>query len=388
MLRKICAVLAIVAVVALEANVFAAEGTDKKQPVQQGAFAARLVEALGWGDGIPESPKDKDYQAVLSGVRNYRFEAEEFYDRAGDVATVRTYKVFGPYSGKGWLSGISSQTSIHFKVFLPLAGTYTLKVAGKGDGQLWSVGGRGFKANCGNSFSVAQLGKVTLPAGTFEFNAVLPPDGAIDYVDFSAPSYAPIEPSGGWDFSGLLTQHHLAEVTAALLGLEDKLPKNKRVGTKNIHVASTVELPSGVTTTTNEHLGKFFAPKWIRVGTDPVSFDLPIGAEEPAVYGVRVRFVGSELTASLAGRDVVLTGKPYLDWLDLGTFRLTKGTHTLHLALPPFGGIDVVEVTPRESSPADYLAAAQLTGAAAQPVLTGQVDDILISLVDRFKERR
>jgi hypothetical protein len=57
------------------------------------------------------------------------------------------------------------------------------------------------------------------------------------------------------------------------------------------------------------------------------------------------------------GKQAEWAGKPYLAWYDLGVSRLTKGTHNLKIQLPPLGGADVVELTARPSSPADYLAA-------------------------------
>ena len=111
--------------------------------------------------------------------------------------------------------------------------------------------------------------------------------------------------------------------------------------------------------------------------------------EAPAdgVYGFRVRCLGQEVTAGFGQRLVTRPGKPYLDWVDLGVFRLEHGVHPFRVELPPSAGIDAVEVVPRQSAPADYLAVTGLAGASTDQVTDDKLFDILVSLVDRFQER-
>ncbi|HXC93557.1 MAG TPA: hypothetical protein VN652_06070, partial [Geobacteraceae bacterium] len=92
----------------LAVSIVAASGlaAAEKAPataVTQLVFAQKLVDALGWGEGLPDNPGEKDYFAILGGNRNFKFEAEEVYDRQSDSVVVRDYPLFGAFSGKGWI---------------------------------------------------------------------------------------------------------------------------------------------------------------------------------------------------------------------------------------------------------------------------------------------
>src|SRR6185369_14221624 len=104
--------------------------------VSQIIFAQKLVDALGWGEGLPDKATEKDYLAILGGNRNFKFEAEEVFDRQSDSVVIRDYPLFGAFSGKGWIHGPNLQTAVHFRVFIPISGKYTIKVSAKGDSQL------------------------------------------------------------------------------------------------------------------------------------------------------------------------------------------------------------------------------------------------------------
>lgn len=356
------------------------------KPVTQGEFVTRLVEALGWEGGLPDEPKLADYLAILGGHRTYRFEAEDIYDQAGDNVSVLNYDLFGSFSGKGWLHGISKSTAVHFKVFIPLAGRYTLKASSKGDGQVWSVGPRAFKVNAGASLHEVTVGTAVLPDGALEFNVVIPPGGAIDYLVFSAPDQAPVAPVSGWQPAEPLKVQDLAQASAVLLNLEQKLPVDA-AGQKTIAVATAVKLPASVTTTTAEFYGKPLTGPWVRVLEKPAVVPVPVEAPDTGVYGFRVRCLGSEVTAGFGQRLVTRPAKPYLDWVELGVFRLERGVHPFLVELPPSAGVDAVEVVPRRSAVTDYLAVTGLTGAPTDPVTDDKLFDILVSLVDRYQER-
>jgi hypothetical protein len=376
----------LLAVVAIVALISAGPVLGAPKPVTQGEFATSLVEALGWDGGLPEEHGLADYLAILGGNRTYRFEAEDIYDRASDSVTVIKYDLFGPFSGKGWLHGISKPTPVHFKVFIPLAGRYTLKAASKGDGQVWSVGPRAFKVNAGGGLHEVTVGTVDLPAGPLEFNVVVPADGAVDYLLFSAPALAPVAPVGGWHPADPLRIKDLAQTSAVLLNLEQKLPADT-AGQMTIPVATAVKLPPTVTTTTADFYGKPLSGTWVRVLERPAVVPVPVEARAPGVYGFRVRCLGAEVTAGFGQQLVTRPARPYLDWVDLGSFRLEAGVHPFLVELPPSAGVDAVEVVPRRSNVADYLAVTGLAGAPNDPVTDDRLFDILVSLVDRYQNR-
>lgn len=386
MVRK-CSLLLSAAILCVATSLFAAE-PQGGAPATQGELARKLVDQFGWSEGLPEKPADKDYLTILGGERRFRFEAEDVYDRSMDAVTVRDYNLFGPFTGRGWLHGITVETAVHFKVFIPIAGKFTLTASTKGDGQLWSVAGRAFKINAGEKLKETVVGQVFLSPGVVEFNAVIPPGGAIDYLNFSAPAHAAVEPVAGWNFAAPLTGGQLAEVAAALLGTESALPEDVATPHKTLAAASVVPLPEAFFLTDSQLLGKPLADKWVRAGQVGAKLSLPVDIDTPAAYQLRVRFVGTTLTAGVGDRTVSLPGKPYLDWVDCGVFRLGKGKSTLTILIPPTGGVDTVELVRRKSAPEDYVAVAKLGKGAAEGVTAAELDRLLKVMQEQFKERR
>jgi hypothetical protein len=387
MLRKIALLMALL-ILGCATIAVAAESAGGGA-VTQGDLAKKLVDLFGWSEGVPEKATDKDYLALLGGKRTFRFEAEDIYDSTYDSVNVRTYDLFGPFTGRGWLHGVTVPTAVHFKVFIPIAGKYTLKVSTKGDDQLWSVAGKAFKINAGERLKEMVIGQMFIPAGTLEFNAVLPPGGAIDNLLFTAPDLAPVEPLAGWDFPARLTGGQLAEVAAALLGTEGLLPEDPAARHKQLSAAAAVpSLPLGLFLTDTPILGKPLADKWVRAGQVGMPFSMPVQVDVSGVYQLRVRFVGSTLVCGFGDRSVTVPGKPYLDWVDCGVFRLRSGVTPLNFLIPPSGGIDTIELIPRKSSPADYVALTKLGKGAGDAVTAPELDRLLKPLAEQFKERR
>jgi len=356
--------------------------------VTQLAFAQKLVDALGWGEGLPDSPVEKDYFAILSGNRNFKFEAEETFDRQSDTVVVRDYPLFGAFSGKGWIHGPGSQTAVHFRVFVPISGKYTIKVSAKGDAQLWSIAGKAFKLNSGSKLHESVLGDAFIPAGILDFNAVIPPDGAIDYIILTAPSYSAVEPLAGWNPSVRLTSGALDEITASLLALEPQLPEDKGYVKKVIQAVSIFPPPAGFYVTDKQVKGKTVAPKWLRAGSAPATLLIPLQSEDLSVYGIRVHFLGPELTAGFASKAGIFKGGPSFEWVDIGTFRLPKGANSLQLSVPPTGGVDVIEVSRKLTSQGDYASVARSARSSDSLIKPEELDSIIKSLQDKFKERR
>jgi len=286
------------------------------------------------------------------------------------------------------LHGITVPTAVHFKVFIPLAGKYTLKASTKGDNQLWSAAGRAFKVNAGEKLKDTVIGQAFIPAGILELNAVIPPGGAIDSLEFVAPALAPLEPLAGWNFQANLTGGQLAEVVAPLLGKETLLPEDAAVPHKLISAASVTPLPDALLLTDSQVLGKPLGNKWLRAGQVAAQLPLPLVIDSAGVYQIRVRFVGSGLTAGFGDRTVTMPGKSYLDWVDFGVFRLARGGNMLTLAIPPTGGVDSVEIIRRKSSAADYVAVAALSKGVDEAVTSSELDRLLTSLQEKFRERQ
>lgn len=362
----------------------------KTAPMQLKEFdlARNLVDSLGFSEGLPPQPVEKDYLQILGGNRTFKFEAENTFDQQSDPVAVRDFPLYGAFSGKGWVHAATNPVAVHFKVFIPITGKYTLKVTARGDNQLWSVAGKAFKQSYGDNFSTSDLGEVFIPAGELEFNAVIQPAGAIDTFTFTAPAFAPVEPLAGWNPAKPLTAAPLNETVAALLGLEPLLPVDSSYKTKVIEAASLPDLSARVHLTDKQIYGKPVAAQWVRAFQAVATLSIPLEIEASSVYAVRLRALGTALTAGFGQRMVTVAAKPFLDWIDLGTFRLPKGMNTLTVELPPMGGIDVIEVTKKLSTPADYAAIAKTGLQGETPLKPAELEAVFKSLKEQFKERK
>jgi hypothetical protein len=69
-----------------------------------------IVDALGWSYGLPDEPQDPDYINILAGNREFRFEAEDIYDKDRDNVSVMSFVNFGDFSGKGWLHNATGKS--------------------------------------------------------------------------------------------------------------------------------------------------------------------------------------------------------------------------------------------------------------------------------------
>lgn len=356
--------------------------------VTQGEFAMQLVAAIGWQAGLPEEPKEHDYLAILSGKRLFRYEAEESYDPKTDDVTLRTYNLYGPFSGRGWLSGVSVPSEAHFTVFIPREGDYLFKVSAKGDGQKWRAGDREFEVSTGGMLREAAVGTLHLQPGSHTITAVIPPEGAVDFLSFEAPPLPAIEPLGGWRFKEPLRMVDVAEVAAALLGLENQLPYDPAAAPVQVSVAEAGLLPPAAKVTSIDYLGAFLSRVWVRADFRGARLEVPLKIQVPAVYSLRARFLGDMFVGELAGKPLAKPGKPYLEWVELGLHRLAAGGQMLAVQLPPSGGIDVVELRRKKSTPADYMALAGISGEPEVPVGRTELTRLAGSLAERFKSRR
>lgn len=355
--------------------------------ITQAEFASRLIKAFHWEGGLPAKPKDRDYLVILFGRRYFKFEAENCYNAKTDNVSVRTYKLFGPFSGTGWVSGVAVPTTVHLTVFVPLEGTYNLSVSGKGDGQKWTIADRTLTVDCGGTFHEVGGGSVALKAGTHEITVTLPPEGAIDYLTLSAPQLPPLEPVNGWSFKERFTLADFAKIGLSLLKLESALPADPARKPTTVTVADAAQVSPPATTTTVDYFGKFTAKRWVRAGYKSLSLSVPISVEQEGVYGIRVRYLGVKFSATLDDTTLSATGKPYFEWVDLGNHQLTRGSHNLTMEIAPSDGVDVVELIPRKSSPDDYLALLGLKGDPHRVITAAEVDSLITSLQQRYKGR-
>lgn len=380
--------LFVLMVTAVGDGVAASKPDTSTQEVTQRDFVRMLVSAFKWDTGLSEKPADNEYLAILGGRRSMQFEAEEYYSAKTDNATVMNYELYGPFSGNGWVSGIAVPTTVHFKLFIPLEGEYALNVVSKGDGQIWSAGGKKFKVSTGKRLREEVAGKVRLKAGEQELSVELPPEGAVDYFSLHAPQLAAIEPLEGWRLDAPLTLGAFSEIAGSLLSWEKTLPEDSEWKPLTVEIAKAASIPQGAQATTIDYLGRFHAEKWIRAGRSGARVVVPLIIADSAPYQLKVRFLGEAVDAELDGKKIERAGKPFLDWVDLGATRLKRGAHTLILRLPPNAGVDVLTLMKLKSSPQDYMKLVGIEGAPDDSISRSQAERLLTSLAERFEERQ
>lgn len=333
--------------------------------LSQRQWVVSLVETLGWSFGLPDNPEDQDYHRLLDGRRQWRIEGEESF-QPGDAVSVKTFETFGPYSGAGWLNGLSVRTSTTLRFLLPHGGRYRLSAALRRPGHRITLGGRTWEADGPLEFGRVTLGEVELTAGMQEVLIDLPPDGSFDYLELSAPDRSPVEPLDGWRFEQALDVEVLALSVIQLLQLEDALPPTPE---SFIIEAEDAVFRQGVEPTDARLLGEPSAGLWLRAGNLAGEVRLDFSLPSPGIWTLSLRGAGdSPITARLDGRRTLLyPGAGYLQERALGSALLAAGNHSLRLQLPPRAGIDYLRLDRRVSRGEDYRRLVGLPPEGASP---------------------
>lgn len=325
-----------------------------------------LVDALGRSFGLPDHPQPADYINILSGQRNVRFEAEAVRAPEDEVA-VMTFANYGEFSGSGWLLGGSSPTEVHMRVLLPLDGDYRLSVALRGAGATvrtrtasFSIDGRH------DTLTRVDVGSTFLAAGQQEITVTLPPGGALDYLELTAPALTPLQPDGGWQPAAPLDWQTLTTTAVAALELAGQLP----AGTPALAIeAEQLPEPADARVVEAAHLGAPSGGKWLRAGGAGTRITVPVKLAGGGFFDLAVTALGAPLHLAINRvQEFTFAGPPYLDTITLGPFHFSSGDNQLEVALPPGGGLDRIVLTPRRSDPATLAGVLGMDISAEAPV--------------------
>lgn len=390
------AIVVLMLILGVIATVFAAENTPAvkpaadrpaaSEPITQADFARRLVKVFGWDNGVPKEPKDRDYLVIFEGRRTLKFEAEAVYNKRTDPVVPRDYELYGPFSGVSWLGGTSVPTTIHMKVFIPIDGDYTIRAAIKGDGHVWKLAGKEYRVGSGGRLTETLIATIPLKAGELQIELTMPPEGGVDYLLFTAPDLAPIEPLNGWRFSSPMTKFDLSGIAASLLGWEDRLPPDEKAGSVTVDAVGLPNLPPTIIPVTT-NFGQPAGKKWLRA-LNSTEVEIPFNLSRTGYYSIKIRYKGAILKASLDGFPIQRPAKSLLDWVDLGGRRILDGEHSLRVAVPAYDGLDILVIEPRLSTPAAYLQLVGITGDPGSTVTAGEAERFLTQFVERFTSRR
>jgi hypothetical protein len=365
-------------------------GADKATLFSQKDFARLILQQFSWSGGLPKESADRDYLKILGGKRTYRYEAENAYNEQTDRVTVRDLPLFGPFTGKGWILGVSDTTYSTFTILLPIAGEYDFKAVIKGNGFIWKIDDKEYKTDSkSGTFKETDIAKVKMKSGVVTIKVTIPPEGAIDSFSLAAPDFTSIQPFAGWRFKEGLTAGQMAETAVAMTNRFDRLPDAvKESLPKPLAVFEKVVLPPTATQTTISYLGPFSSAKWIRADYRGTTLQIPITIAEAGYYGLTVNVMGESVSGSVNDVPFKFSAKPYLDKLNLGLFRLESGDNTLSINLPPTGGIDTVEFSKKSCTPEDFLRLAGIPGPADRLIGADEAAKFLKSIQGSYSIRK
>lgn len=363
---------------------------DKAPVFTQKDFARQLLQLFSWSNGLPVEPVDRDFLLILGGKRTFRYEAENAYNELTDRVTIRDFPLFGAFTGKGWLMGVSDSTSSTFTILLPIAGDYEIKGVIKGNGFVWNIGDNDYRvdSNSGN-FRETDIAKIPLPAGVVNIKLTIPPDGAIDSFSLTAPDHVSIQPFNGWRFKEGLTAARMAEVVVALTNRYSELPDDAHdTSPRTIAVSEKITSHPTAAPTKVSYLGPFFSAEWIRADYRGATLQIPLTVAEAGYYGLTVNLMGELISGKINDTPFKIVAKPYLSKVAIGLFRLESGENSLSITLPPTGGIDSIEFNRKSMAPDDFLRVAGVVGPANRLIGAKEAGVLLKSMQGSYPVRR
>ena len=175
-----------------------------------------VVDASGGSYGRPDELQDPDYINILTGNREFRFEAEDVFTEGEDNVSIMSFQNFSTSSARGWLHGANTPTQVHLSFTLPLAGEYEIKAQLRQKGHLFKIAGEEKTADVKDAFTEVSIGTFSLQSGVHEIVVTLSANGSIDYITLGLP------PGGGVDVLTLTGRQIDVTLASTLLDFRHK----------------------------------------------------------------------------------------------------------------------------------------------------------------------
>ena len=315
------------------------------QELTQRDWMFTLVDASGWSYGLPDEPQDPDYINILTGNREFRFEAEDVFSKDEDNVSIMSFQNFGAFSGQGWLNGAKEPTSIHLRFNLPISGEYLVKAHLRQEGHLFVIAGEQVTADAKKKFTEVTIGRFELQSGAQEILVTLPVNGSIDYISLNASNLAAITPDGGWQPDEPLSWQVLQTTLLQVWQLAELFPEDPAP----LVIEAEALKQSDVKVVSIPHLGQPSGGKWLRAGPLPAEVRFPTNLKESGFFDLSLRAMGNPIHISIGDHQkLLLEGKPYLDNVTFKSLFLFAGESHITLKLPPGGGVDQLRLTGRQ----------------------------------------
>lgn len=304
-----------------------------------------LVDTIGWSYGLPDEPQDPDYINILTGNRNFHFEAEDVYAKDEDNVSLMSFRNFGAFSGHGWLNGPRQPTKVHLRLTLPVSGEYQLDAHLRRAGHVFTIGDKTTTVDAGQEFAMVSVGTYQLQAGPQEIVVTLPAGGSLDYITLKAPNLPAITPDHGWQPDEPLDWPTIQTTLLQLLDLAELFPSQLPALTFEAEDLAQTE----VRVVSIPHLGHPSGGKWLRAGPLPAEVRFPTTLTEGGFYDLSLRAMGSPIVITIDDhQEINLNAKPYLDNYTFKSLFLFAGNGNITLSLPPGGGVDQLTLTGRQ----------------------------------------
>jgi len=341
-------------------------------------WVRNLTTGMGWDFGLPDEPDDADYLRILSGERQFFFEAEN-HIQPTDMVARKYLRNYGPFSGKEWVSGVARTSYAHLKCLIPVSGDYLLSTRLLGADFKFTIGNQTIEVKGEDRvFKDVEVGRFQFLAGEQEITVAIPPGGGIDSLTFYAPNLTPIAPAEGWRLDDPLEWEDLAVNTLQFLDLLEWLPRNTEAVTIE---AETADLPDHAEISSANHLGHPSGGSWVRASSELTRVSISFQPPRSGVYLLSARALGNDAISLQLDESLDFSRKfgPSFTTLELGTVTLSDEEHTLVVDLPRRAGIDSLQLTPLDISQETSLA---LTGLDMRSGRPGGIEvDRLINLL-------
>lgn len=364
------------------AFLFCSAPTASAAELTQRDWMITLVDAAGWSYGLPDEPQDPDYINILSGNREFRFEAEDVFSKDEDNVSLMSFRDHGAFSGRGWLHGTRNPTDVHLRFNLPVGGEYVLKAHLRQAGHLFAIAATEQTVGAGSEFTETMVGTFQLQAGSQEIVVTLPPDGSIDYITLNAPNLATITPVGGWQPDEPLRWEAIQTTLLQLWHLADFFPTDPD---PLVFEAEDLD-QTDAKVVTIQHLGNPSGGKWLRSDAEQVDVRFPINLKQGGFYDLSLRALGNPINITIGNHQhILLEAKPYLENVTFKSVFLFAGESYITLRLPPGGGVDLLSLSGRQI---DSMRASNLFGFELAGLPQAQDLDKLSTLLAAFGVER
>lgn len=326
-----------------------ADVSASQRIVQQGEWAANLVDVLGLTAALPEDAGAPDVFGLL---------CPEQAEVATDVGGRRLP------TGSAFRVAVDAPRRerptdpVRLVVEVPATAVYRLSVEGTGP-QRWSVDRRTV-----GHLDASELGVdlapllVPLRRGPHELTAYLTHDARVDRVELAAYRPLCIAPADGWSASDPLTYADKARTLVRALGIEQRLPISGEP--VRVEGEAFVDASAWGERTHRKLNVPASAHTWVTATGSPAEFSYRVRLEDPGVFTISAHLHGEPPQLwSIDGRYRVLArpgpGAESFVWTHVITIPLNAGEHVLRVLMPRDSGLDVIKLERRRSRDGDYL---------------------------------